>query len=330
MSTLTQDHNYFVETTFPQLVNQLRELIYQIDAKRVKRLETIGPLIKDCEELSKDYFEASSLLDKQSKNISTILKSLSEKLTGHSRVLSAKLDSKEITTSWNLLSENYEVLIKEVKRTKFSHQNKKDFHHIIPTNYYRNAFHIGNALFIAGLYHYVVAEETALIILTLASIACISAEIYRRYSESFNDFLVYKVFKMVARPQEKYRVNSATYYISALTCMAWLTPKAAFINSLLILGISDPMANIFGKKFGKTKIYKQKSLQGCIAFFISAFTITIAANSLVLSPEFGIFKLISFSLILGIAGTIIELFSERLDDNLTIIIGCSLIAWFIL
>lgn len=74
--------------------------------------------------------------------------------------------------------------------------------------------------------------------------------------------------------------------------------------------ISDSFAAIIGLKYGKTKIYKKKSLEGSTAFFITSIAIiTIFLPSL---------KIISI-FIIAFAATLAELFaSHRINDNLIV------------
>ena len=76
------------------------------------------------------------------------------------------------------------------------------------------------------------------------------------------------------------------------------------------MSISDSFAALVGIKYGKTKIYGKKSLEGSFSFFISTIIILyMFMNNL--SP----FEYIYISLLI----TIVELFSfHRINDNLTI------------
>ena len=86
--------------------------------------------------------------------------------------------------------------------------------------------------------------------------------------------------------------------------------------SLLVMSISDSFAAIIGIKYGKTKIYRDKSLEGSFAF--------LGATLIILSffvPGLSIFKLALISIVL----TFVELFSFHLfNDNLTIPISSAI------
>ena len=87
--------------------------------------------------------------------------------------------------------------------------------------------------------------------------------------------------------------------------------------SLLIMSISDSFAAIIGKKYGSTKIYNNKSLEGSFAFLL----VTILIIS-ILIPNLSVFKLIFIS----ISVTFVELLSfHKINDNLTIPISAAIL-----
>ena len=118
--------------------------------------------------------------------------------------------------------------------------------------------------------------------------------------------------------------------ISASILINWNAgngPERIFV--LLSVGtwaIGDSFANIAGRKFGKTRFlnypfYGKKSLEGSIAFFISAFLLQIITIAI-----FGYFD---YTIILKIAfiafiATFIELVSINGIDSVTVPIYCSI------
>ncbi len=68
----------------------------------------------------------------------------------------------------------------------------------------------------AILYYFVLTRIQALAILVAIFLVFGVLEITRRFSGRWNDYLVDKVFGAIARPSERYRVNSSTFYVMAL------------------------------------------------------------------------------------------------------------------
>jgi dolichol kinase len=110
------------------------------------------------------------------------------------------------------------------------------------------------------------------------------------------------------------------------------------ICGILIMIISDTLAPIVGKKYGKIKIAlsytgTQRTLEGSLAFLVSAFILCFTAFY-----YFGLFNIISqktltlerifaYSLLAALAGTIIELLSPSTWDDLTVPIATTLVLY---
>ena len=132
-------------------------------------------------------------------------------------------------------------------------------------------------------------------------------------------------FDRVTRNIEKKKnhVTGATYYLLGCLITVYFFDNISIIMaSLLIMSISDSCAALIGLKYGKTKIYNNKTLEGSFAFLIS----TIIILSLFV-PDLSLFEL-SF---IAISVTFVELISfYKMNDNLTIPISASiLIQYFI-
>ena len=136
----------------------------------------------------------------------------------------------------------------------------------------------------------------------------------------------YDIFGFLLREHEvdhkKRNLNGATYvFISALICVI-IFPKVFFITAFSILIISDTVAALIGRKFGKHK-FLAKSFEGTLSFFISAsivvfFTPKIEGNM----TEY----LIGFAA--AFVGAIVENISFGFaDDNLSIPLSVGLTMW---
>ncbi len=102
--------------------------------------------------------------------------------------------------------------------------------------------------------------------------------------------------------------------------------KLLYVLPLLILAISDPLAALVGtrlhKQTNEIKVFGlslKKTYLGSVAFFMSSLLISLAVLYLYYPPE----KILWVSLLIAIMGTLIELFSSRGFDNLTIPLGVS-------
>ena len=175
--------------------------------------------------------------------------------------------------------------------------------------------------------YYFIPRDSALIILGIMTAFALFLDLGRYLSPSIGK-VFYKIFGFLLRKHEidheKRNLNGATYVLlSAFICVL-LFPKVIVITAFAILIISDTLAALIGRRFGKHK-FLFKSLEGTLAFFISGIIVVL------LSPK--IEYLISEYMI-GIAsaafGAIIENVSFGLaDDNLVIPISIGAAMWLL-
>lgn len=117
------------------------------------------------------------------------------------------------------------------------------------------------------------------------------------------------IFGKLLREVEANRLMNATFFILA-TLFSVLIFGDKFVvaagNSVAV--IADTFAALIGKKFGKRKIYKNKSFVGSVSFFLSAFvTIYIFPQANFAAASCGAF-----------AGTFTEIFSNKISDDFSI------------
>lgn len=119
---------------------------------------------------------------------------------------------------------------------------------------------------------------------------------------------MFKPFDVLFRKHEQDSMAGSVFFvISGIICFAVFDYWIALIAMCMTI-FGDLIAAIVGKSLGKTKIHKNKSVVGTFAGF--------AANVIV-----GVIILPSyFYIVLAMASvaTIIELFTDKLDDNLTV------------
>ncbi|MEO0294992.1 MAG: phosphatidate cytidylyltransferase, partial [candidate division WOR-3 bacterium] len=102
--------------------------------------------------------------------------------------------------------------------------------------------------------------------------------------------------------------------------LALFFPKKVAIISLLFLSISDNLASIVGKLFGKTKLFKNKTLEGFLAFLIVSFIITLFFQELSIKKK----------IIISLFASFVELFSGTIDDNFTVPLLTAILLYYVL
>ena len=113
------------------------------------------------------------------------------------------------------------------------------------------------------------------------------------------------IIRQIIRAKEERRMHGAIYFLTAtIICLAVFDFKIA-LAALLMTVFGDMFAALVGKRFGKTLIFKNKTLSGCLV-------------ELVINLIVGLIILNNIYIIIAMAftATLIETFISELDDNL--------------
>lgn len=183
-----------------------------------------------------------------------------------------------------------------------------------PTNWSRSLLHVSSGVF--GVLCLELAPHWLVVAVAAAwAVFSWSCEIARRRSPRVNALLM-KAFAPVAHEHETYKVNSATWYATALILLASTNQMLWGIAGLAVLAIGDPVAGFIGRRWGRTRLVHGRTLEGTVAFFASA-TVVTATLFMVLHQ---VAPVTAFALAgaAGLFGAIAELVSLRVDDNFSI------------
>ena len=194
-----------------------------------------------------------------------------------------------------------------------------------PQNLKRSAFHALWGLFAVFLaVRYLSAHELTLVSGAFTLIAWCLEGLKR--SGVWGEALFEHLFGAITHASERDKINSATWYCSAVWVSTLLFEPLAITLSVLCLAVGDPMAGVIGRRYGRTKLLKGRSLEGTLSFVISA---TLASSALLSLTPHNIESAWSVALSCAVASAFAELLSgDWLDDNLTIpLIGASAASW---
>jgi dolichol kinase len=184
-----------------------------------------------------------------------------------------------------------------------------------PANTTRSLFHVASGALSLALIRLLPGRTWLIAVSLTIAIAAWTMEAVRRRSPEANDRLM-RLFGPIAHPQERYRVNSSTWYVTALLILATFFPLRAAELGVVVLGLADPAAGLIGRRFGRTRLRAGRSLEGMLAFVVvgtlSALAALIAFHELPWSSR------ITLALVAAVAGAVAELVSTRFDDNFTI------------
>lgn len=178
----------------------------------------------------------------------------------------------------------------------------------------RKLWHMIGVSVIALIYTFL-PESYSKLIITVSCFIFIPFDLLRTQWPQFNHS-VWAIFHAVMRENEKDGIAGTTYLFLGTGIIIWIFPREVVLLSMLFLAFADPIASYFGIRFGKDKIFGQKSLQGSIAALAVCALLTGAYlyyNGLFLE------RLVLVSLICGLIGAIAELVPIwKLDDNLSL------------
>ncbi|MGE5314351.1 MAG: diacylglycerol/polyprenol kinase family protein [Acidobacteriota bacterium] len=188
--------------------------------------------------------------------------------------------------------------------------------------------------------YYFISREQALAILAPLTIFFLAVDLSRYYHKPTAD-LFYKIFRWMLRRHEidekTKRLNGATNVLIAATLCVFFFPKMIFITAFAILIISDSMAALVGRRWGTHRFFT-KSVEGSLAFFVSAVAVVLAASTLTYHPleetgfrsGVGLYGYnIGIGVVAALIGTIVEAVPVNVDDNLSIPFSIGIVMWLL-
>lgn len=184
-----------------------------------------------------------------------------------------------------------------------------------PTNYARNLFHITWGLSVLICIETFLTEPRQRWVAGTTFVWAWAMEFFRRRSPWLNETLM-KGFGKFAHPHEWHRINSGTWYITALLLLACFSPIMISAVGVGILALADPSAAVIGRRFGRTKLVNGRSLEGTLTFAVVGTGVGLAVLMGIHSQPFGTALIISLAA--AVPAAVAELFSGRIDDNFTI------------
>ena len=168
----------------------------------------------------------------------------------------------------------------------------------------RKLFHLLATVF--PLFYYVAGRKWAAPIFAALAVAAVSVEISRlRFPRVQSS--VMRVFGRIMRGIEERRVSGATYVLLGLAASALLFEPPIALSVMLMVTVSDAVAAIVGRRFGKPVLWG-KSWAGSAAFFVTALVIVFLVPGVGFVP----------GVVGATSGTIVELLPLPVDDNLAV------------
>lgn len=174
-------------------------------------------------------------------------------------------------------------------------------------------------------------KETMMMVLVPLMILAVISDLATK-KNAFLRTIYLKVFGFLLRKHEiktkKILLNGASWVMIASVLTIYFFPKIIAVIALSIVLISDLVAAIIGRKYGKTRFLglKKKSWVGTIAFFVSA-TIIVTIYGIIFNVPLPFY-------FIGIIASMVSAFTEaiskkvlRTDDNISIPIAFGIVMW---
>jgi dolichol kinase len=327
-STLTQE--YVLRTRLAAVVKDIQKFVSSIQRPKLKDSSWVTSTCQYSQQLESRIAELQQPLRDRHESFSRSLDEFTVSLRAYCLELTENTNSKRLNALYASLTRSYEDFLAQLPKLKLEGVvSLTRTSHLKPMNYTRNLFHALSGIVALLLYEFLLTKPQAIACVLVAAAVLVTLEVIRRYSSRWNKFLSEKIFRVVAHPSERHRITGSTYFILALAIITILFPKPAVEVAVLILALADPAASITGRLWGKRKLYSNKSYVGTGSFFAVAWItsiifVTIAVKDLS-TPH-----AVVAALIIATAGTIVEVLSTRLDDNLTIPVVCAFTAFLLL
>jgi dolichol kinase len=174
--------------------------------------------------------------------------------------------------------------------------------------------------------YFFISRQLALYLLLPITVAFVAVDMARYYIPPVSRWF-YRWFGWLLRQHEtdtnRKRLNGASNVLISASLCVLLFPKVIAINAFTILIISDTAAALLGRRFGRHR-FLAKSLEGSVAFFVSAVIVILIAPKVSRIPAEYVIGIVA-----AVIGTVIEALPVRIDDNLTIPLAVGFSLWWL-
>ncbi len=191
-----------------------------------------------------------------------------------------------------------------------------------PTNWARSGFHVAGAAFSIVLIEVIPTPLLLTCVASVYAVAFWAMEFGRRRSAAINRKLM-GLLRPISHAHEANRINSSTWYATALVLLTLTASPILCVAAVGILGIGDPLAGLIGRRFGRIKLLHGRSLEGTLAFFVGGTLVSFVLLR-VFHAELELGPALAISAAAAACGALAELVSLRIDDNLSVPLAAAL------
>lgn len=158
---------------------------------------------------------------------------------------------------------------------------------------------------IVPIFYIFIERHQAIIAVGVLVFIALLIELLKTLWSSFR-VVFYEAFTPLLRSHERNgAVTGATYFLIGIFLPILLFPKILAIVCIFFMILGDMAAALIGKKWGRTKLFSRKSLEGSLACFLVCILIALVKFNPVVAA------------IGALVATMVEVLPTKLDDNLT-------------
>ena len=185
-----------------------------------------------------------------------------------------------------------------------------------PANHVRSFTHALSGVVCLLLVQHLLTPLTMIVVAALAFAGAWTMEISRRRSERVNALLM-RLFGPIAHAYEAKKVNSATWFVTALFLLTLTTSPLVCSLAVMVLGFGDPAASYVGRRFGRHRITTGRSVEGSLGFVVVAWVVAFLTLA-VYYPHLPLAERIALAASAAVFGAVGELVTLTFDDNLVV------------
>lgn len=173
----------------------------------------------------------------------------------------------------------------------------------------RKATHLGALIVPAGYYVLQLDKSQMLSIMIPISLLMFVIDIARLRNWKFWTKFASKILSPIIREHEmKGDFTGASYILMSFCLTIALFSKPIAVTAISFIIVGDSFAALLGRRFGRKKIYRNKTIAGSIGCLLSMLIVAILVPDIDLTVAiFGAF-----------IGTFFEAYSFGVDDNVTV------------
>jgi dolichol kinase len=187
---------------------------------------------------------------------------------------------------------------------------------IRPTNYTRTGFHLLMSGICLVLLEVILGPLGRWLVPGAIAGTFWSLELLRMRSPRAASALI-AFFRPIAHPHERHKVNSSTWFATAMTILAFFFDPMLAAVAVAVLGLADPAAAFVGRRWGRTQLIGSRSLEGSLAFVVAGALASLGVLWIWHGHvAFGVRVAVAIGA--ALAGATAELLSRRIDDNFSV------------